>query len=170
MKKIAVLVTTTLRTRVVVEVPDTFDENAEGDLWYSTDEEGNNILPDKVADVAAEQMKDIIDAGIYENIEEAVLDTEMPYGEGLGEQEGKIIEVVERDNHSDGTYLEKFLKTPVPFGSKGDKEIVRVLVDNSHLAKKIVCHILDKSDNSSFADYTDLFYEEREAIYKDICS
>lgn len=80
-KKVALLVTTTLATRVIVEVDDNFNENAVGDLWYGDDSPLKEPIANAVATQAAEHYIDSIDCGIYENIDSVVNDTEMPYDE-----------------------------------------------------------------------------------------
>lgn len=78
-KKVALLVTASFRTRVVVEVPDDWDENKEGDLWFEGDAITDEIADD-VATKAEEGFRTCMSCGLYDNIDEVTNDTELPYG------------------------------------------------------------------------------------------
>lgn len=69
-KKVALLVTAEVQTRVVVKVADDFDvENIkEGDFCY-------------ISEVAKERLAQNLCNGIYDCVTEIKLDTEVPYNE-----------------------------------------------------------------------------------------
>lgn len=78
-KKVALLVRTTLISRVVVEVDDSFDNKTKRDLWYGDDSPIGEELANKVATQAAEKYREAIDCGIYDLIDDVTNDLSVPY-------------------------------------------------------------------------------------------
>jgi len=84
MKKVALIVTTTLKTRVVVDVPDDFDVRTDENLLFNSSNVDDNLL-DVIEEKARTNYIDNMSYGIFENIDEIVNDFEVPYGEGYNE-------------------------------------------------------------------------------------
>lgn len=80
-KKVALLVTTTVMTRVVVEVPDDFDDKTDKELWY----EESGITQDLSFEIARKATDQTIDNlnmdGAYLFIDEVHNDLECPADE-----------------------------------------------------------------------------------------
>lgn len=84
MKKVALIVTTTLKTRVVVDAPDDFDVRTDENLLFNSSNVDDSLL-DVIEEKARTNYIDNMSYGIFENIDEIVNDFEVPYGEGYNE-------------------------------------------------------------------------------------
>lgn len=77
--------------------------------------------------------------------------------------EKKILKYIKANDEFDGIYYEMFLDKPIQIKDTTE-EIVRLIIEND----KVVAHLLDDKDESSFISFKSLDSEMKKEIYDNI--